>query len=361
MRHPALNRVSVLLLAFVTTSSLGGCSSGGEGNSPGAAGASSSGSGAPSVAEGPSASAGTGATAAGTGGAVGSGGNPSPAGGMGNANLGGGGGAGKPGSAGSGPAEGGRMGAGGAAGSGGQPGSGGGAAGTAGSSAGGGPGSFNPCPASGACKVLPLGDSITWGVNYDGGYRVKVFADATTDQKNLTFVGKLSNGPTTVSGAMFPKNNEGHSGWTIQQLDDIVTGKSTDANYNGKKLLVDLAPHIVLLHAGTNDTSRMPTGMPDRLGTLIDHIVQDAPDALLVVTTIVPIKQGSYGAIGETFDNAIPAVVQTRIDAGKHIVLVDMFKSFPSNGLGSDGVHPNQQGYEWMAGVWYAAIKSYLH
>jgi lysophospholipase L1-like esterase len=226
---------------------------------------------------------------------------------------------------------------------------------------GGGTGTFDPCPASGPCKILPLGDSITWGVNYDGGYRVKLFTSATTDKKNITYVGKLSNGPSTIAGTTFPQKNEGHSGWTIQQIDDIVTGKSSEANYSGKKMMTDLAPHIVLLHAGTNDTSRSPTGMSDRLGTLIDHILTDGPDVLLVVTTIIPIKQGSYGTVGETFNNAVPGVVQKRIDAGKHVILVDMFKSFPSAGLSNDGVHPNQQGYDWMAGVWYEAIKGYFH
>lgn len=226
---------------------------------------------------------------------------------------------------------------------------------------GGGSGAFNPCPASGGCKILPLGDSITFGVNYEGGYRVKLFSNAVADKKDITYVGKLSNGPASIAGTKFPQNHEGHSGWTIQQIDDIVTGKSSDANYKGKKMMVDLAPNIVLLHAGTNDTSRSPTGMPDRLGTLIDHILEDGPNVLLVVTTIVPIKQGSYGSIGETFNNAVPGVVQKRIDAGKHVILVDMFKTFPSAGLSGDGVHPNQQGYDWMAGGWYEAIKSYLH
>jgi lysophospholipase L1-like esterase len=226
---------------------------------------------------------------------------------------------------------------------------------------GGGSGAFDPCPASGPCKILPLGDSITWGVNNDGGYRVKLFTSATTDKKTITYVGKLSNGPSTAGGTTFPKNNEGHSGWTIQQIDDIVTGKSSDANYSGKKMMTDLAPNIVLVHLGTNDTSRSPTGMPDRLGTLIDHIIADAPNVLLVVSTIVPINQGSYGTVAESFNKEVPGVVQKRIDAGKHVILVDMFKSFPSAGLSNDGVHPNQQGYDWMAGVWYAAIKSYLH
>lgn len=80
-----------------------------------------------------------------------------------------------------------------------------------------------------------------------------------------------------------------------------------------------------------------------------------------MVATILPIKQGSYGAVAETFNSAIPGVVQKRIDAGKHVVLVDMFKNYPSNGLSGDGVHPDQQGYDWMAGVWYDAIKGYWH
>jgi len=302
-----------------------------------------------------------GSTGASSGGAIGTGGLETGVGGAGGRTPGSGGAGGRDSS--SGTTGTGGMGAGGSSGNGGAVGLDGGNKDLGGPQAGtgGGTGTFDPCPASGACKVLPLGDSITWGVNYDGGYRVKLFSNTITDKKNITFVGKLSNGPSTASGATFPKNNEGHSGWTIQQIDDIVTGKATDTNYSGKKMMVDQSPNIVLLHAGTNDTSRSPTGMTDRLGALIDHIVGDGPNVLLVVTTIIPIKQGSYGTVGETFNKDVPAVVQKRIDAGKHVVLVDMFKAFPSAGLSSDGVHPNQQGYDWMAGVWYDAIKSYLH
>jgi lysophospholipase L1-like esterase len=221
-----------------------------------------------------------------------------------------------------------------------------------------GSGTFDPCPASGACKILPLGDSITWGIGYDGSYRVKLFANTITDKTDITYVGKLSNGPSTVSGATFPKANEGHSGWTIQQIDDIVTGKSSDANYKGKKLVVDLAPNIILLHIGTNDMVSSSSGAPDRLGALIDHIVTDAPNALLVVSNIIPLSSASSSV--STYNKAVPGVVEKRSTAGKHVLYVDQFKDFPTSELG-DGVHPNQKGYERMAGVWYTAIKSYLH
>jgi hypothetical protein len=240
-------------------------------------------------------------------------------------------------------------------------------AGSGGTSSGG----FDPCPATDPCKVLPLGDSITWGINYGGGYRIKLFIHANTDSKKISFVGyDTANPPTSsvLSGlgsamSAWKPNHEGHSGWTIQQDDDLVTGKSTATNdsvsYTGKKVVADTMPNIVLVHLGTNDMYQMPTGAPDRLGTLIDHIVTDAPNALVVVASIIPFPSGASNVT--TFNAAVPGEVKTRADAGKHVVYVDMFSALMTSDLGSDMIHPNEGGYEKMAVVWYNAIKSYLH
>lgn len=218
---------------------------------------------------------------------------------------------------------------------------------TGGTSTGGAPG-FDPCPASGQCKIMPLGDSITDGTGYAGGYRVELFAKAIADKKNITFVGSLSNGPNTVSGVTFPKFHEGHFAWTIGQVDDLIPDPA-----------LNVAPHIVLLHLGTNDINQnIASAAPNRLGSLIDQIVADLPAALVVVAKIIP--EPSKASDINTYNAAIPGVVQTRANAGKHVILVDQFTGFPSSELG-DGVHPNQAGYARMAGVWYEAIKSYLH
>jgi lysophospholipase L1-like esterase len=60
-----------------------------------------------------------------------------------------------------------------------------------------------------------------------------------------------------------------------------------------------------------------------------------------------------------TYNDAIPAVVMQRADAGKHVIMVDQFTDFPMNEL-ADGIHPNQAGYDRMAQVWYAAIENLL-
>lgn len=323
---------------------------------------------------------GTGGSGAGAGGTVTNGGRPGSGGnGMGGRSTAGAGGAstmgGRPGSGGSSAgstAQGGRVGMGGApAGGAGAGGTGAGGAAMAGSGGSGGAGGFDPCPATDPCKILPLGDSITWGINYGGGYRIKLFIHANTDNKKVTFVGyDTANPPSSsvLSGlgsamSAWKPNHEGHSGWTIQQDDDLVTGKSTATNdgvsYSGKKVVADFSPNIVLVHLGTNDMYQMPNGAPDRLGTLIDHIVTDAPNALVVVASIIPFPADASQV--STFNAAVPGEVKTRSDAGKHVVYVDMFSALTASDLGSDGIHPNEGGYEKMAAAWYGVIKSYLH
>ena len=122
-------------------------------------------------------------------------------------------------------------------------------------------GSYAPCPTNGdPCKILPLGDSITWGIQYDGAYRVELFTKAVAAGQNITFTGSLSNGPTTVSGKPFPQKNEGHSGWTIDQDASLIPSPALSTASGG-------IPHIILLHIGTNDiyAASGQSTMPDRL------------------------------------------------------------------------------------------------
>src|SRR5947207_492514 len=68
----------------------------------------------------------------------------------------------------------------------------------------------SPCPSDGEpCRILPLGDSLTWGLGYEGGYRVALFQRASAAGKRITFVGSLQNGPPSVGGQPFPRHNQG--------------------------------------------------------------------------------------------------------------------------------------------------------
>ena len=309
----------------------------------------------------------------GTGGVLGTGGNGtggSGTGGVAGAKGTGGSGTGGSGTGGSGTGGSGTGGTAGAKGTGGVAGGSGtgGMAGTKGTggSAGGSSGSYNPCPTNGdPCKVLPLGDSITYGLitvtadqassdpsingkDSHGGYRTKLFSDAVGATQKLTFVGSQMNGPTTVASMPFPKSHEGWSGYTIAQ----IQGKAANDLTSGA--------NIILVHAGTNDTyGSDPSGAPARLSTLVDYLTTNYPNALIVVAKIIPYP--SQMANTNLINNSVAAMVQSKVSAGKHVIICDLNTGFTTSSmLAGDGVHPNQKGYDWMGDTWYATISGYL-
>ncbi len=339
----------VALGAFAFASAFG-CSSSDEPTTGGSAGAPSSSAGAAhagaatSSAGAPAGGAPSVTAGASNGGAPTSGGSPGA----------GGASAGAP-SVGGAPAAGGAPASGG--GGGGKGGAGGGTS-TAGSgnggAAGGSSGTYNPCPTNGdPCKILPLGDSITWGIQYEGAYRVELFTKAVAAGQKITFTGSLSDGPAMAGGVAFPKSNEGHSGWTIDQDAGLVPSPAFTT-----------IPNIVLLLIGTNDVyaASGQSAMPTRLGSLMDKIFAAAPDALLVVAKITPLGgNATWNATIKTYNDAMPALIQTKVAAGKHVIGIDLNTGFVvSSMLSSDNIHPNKTGYDWMGDTWYAAISQYL-
>jgi lysophospholipase L1-like esterase len=219
---------------------------------------------------------------------------------------------------------------------------------------------YNPCPTNGTpCKILPFGDSITRGAKSsdDGGYRAPLFKLVVAGKQKATFTGSQTHGPSQVSGQTFPRTHEGRAGWTIDPGFNMIS-----SSYGGISSLVPSpalngTPHIILLHIGTNDLfARETANMAARLELLIDKIAKNAPDALIVLAQITPLA--SANAALTAYNGKIPAIVQSHAAKGQHIIGVDMSK-LPRTGL-SDGTHPNDQGYAYMADVWYAAIKGLL-
>lgn len=232
---------------------------------------------------------------------------------------------------------------------------------------------FNPCPTDGSpCRIMPLGDSITDGLvgiapgntqGANGGYRVELFRLALADNHDITFVGTSPttgfgggpNGPDQIDGQPFPREHEGISGDTIPG----VAGRVDAA-------LVATSPDIVLLQIGTNHLYMgLPPEVPGQLENLLDQITDAAPDALLVVAQVTPLGASFPNNGVDAYNAAIPAMVQERVDAGKHLLLVDNFSPIANDpagvaGLVGDNVHPNVAGYALLAGSWYGAIESVL-
>ena len=62
-------------------------------------------------------------------------------------------------------------------------------------------------------RLMPLGDSITWGVGSSTGnsYRSALWNELASEGHALDFVGSQRN------GTMSDPDNEGHSGWRIER------------------------------------------------------------------------------------------------------------------------------------------------
>jgi lysophospholipase L1-like esterase len=225
------------------------------------------------------------------------------------------------------------------------------------------PPSFAPCPADGSpCVVMPFGDSITEGFpTFNGGYRVELFHQAVLGGHPITFVGDRANGPQTVDGLPFPRGSEGYSGYTID------TSVRSGITPRAEPAIATYHPHIILLMIGTNDIDLDidVANAPARLGALINRITTAAPAALLVVATILPTTNAVTNQRIETYDAAIPAVLQSRSAAGQHVIGVDMYAAFTANPAYAsaymvDTLHPNAAGYALLGQTWYTTLEPYL-
>ncbi|GAA4719643.1 cellulose binding domain-containing protein [Phytohabitans rumicis] len=193
---------------------------------------------------------------------------------------------------------------------------------------------------NGGVRVMPLGDSITDGLNVPGGYRIGLWQRLVAGSYRVDFVGSQFNGPASLGD----HDHQGHSGWTIAQIDANVVN-----------WLRATTPRTVLLHIGTNDMWSASAGAPSRLSTLLDRIASTAPGTIVFVATIIPLS-GADSQV-RTFNAAIPGIVQQKVNAGQRVHLVDMYNALTTADL-ADGVHPNAGGYDKMAAVWYNALRS---
>jgi lysophospholipase L1-like esterase len=194
-------------------------------------------------------------------------------------------------------------------------------------------------------KIMPLGDSITWGVGSptNSGYRAPLWRRLVADAGlAVDFVGSQQ------SGTLADTDNEGHPGWKIAEI---------AANVDG--WLAAYQPDVVLLHIGTNDINQndnVPTA-PDRLSSLIDQITRAVPDARVIVAAIVPTTDSERNAKTVAFNARIPGMVQAKAAAGKQVSYADLYNTMsPTSADFTDLLHPNDGGFAKMAANWYAAL-----
>lgn len=190
-------------------------------------------------------------------------------------------------------------------------------------------------------RILPLGDSITWGqYSSDGnGYRLALY-DLLAQGNRVTFIGREK------SGTMANNENEGHPGFPIGPVG------------NTGRLDYSLRPNIILLMAGTNDVVfdiSLDTA-PLTIAKVIDEITDSCPDAALLVAQIPVLLDPAREQKRVVLNIAIKDVVETRFNASKHVAFASMDKFTAQHLNVTDGIHPTDEGYIDIAAAWYDAI-----
>jgi Ca2+-binding RTX toxin-like protein len=203
-------------------------------------------------------------------------------------------------------------------------------------------------------RIMPLGDSKTAGGHnvepFPGAYRIQLWQKFSADGLSIDFVGSRFNGPSSLGD----KDHEGHGGWKIGQITDLIDGG----------LLNTYQPDLILLTIGTNDTGvSSAEGMSADLSRLIDRIAEESPNTQIFVSSIAPIDPNGSRNIkaaavknAEDFNALIPQLVNSKINQGKKVAFVDAEGSLTTDDLASDGLHPSSQGYKKIGNKWYDAL-----
>lgn len=205
-----------------------------------------------------------------------------------------------------------------------------------------------------ALRILPLGDSITfgWGSSREASYRLDLldFLQADCHRRNVTYIGSKN------AGVFDNNENEGWPGYSI-------TGLLREAK---PAIAADLHlhPNVVLLHAGTNDCGFFADAeapweeTAHRLGLLMDYVLGLSPNVTIIVAQIIATPNQPNVARIPLVNKQIPGEVQKRAKQGHKVFLVDMSDIGVDEKDLADKLHPSDIGYRKMAVKWLGALKA---
>jgi lysophospholipase L1-like esterase len=196
-------------------------------------------------------------------------------------------------------------------------------------------------------RILPIGDSITAGVGFQGGWRKMLQEALAAEGITFTFVGR-----SDPRHPMEQPFHEGHSGWTTGQLLD---GRPGEMVGNIRTWVTRYKPDTVILMAGTNDRKPDPAAQVQ----MIADILNVNPKIKVIVGTIPLSKKTGDLLLAETANrNGQFAAIEGFRRTGYPVALANIAEGFDPATMLADVVHPNELGYRHFARVYRDALRS---
>ena len=206
-------------------------------------------------------------------------------------------------------------------------------------------------------RIMPLGDSITHGVGAAGGYRLPLYIALENAGYTVDFIGSSTENPASGLGSEI--NHEGHSGWRVSHSSIGLY----EHLYGWFEQIED--PHVVLIHAGTNDTNDPDfEHCIDEMDAMITRIAECQPDAEIILTTLMKrgaedLSDSRYIAITNYFNPYVYPLVTNHVAQGHNVHYLDMHAYVELADM-DDNLHPNAVGYQKMADAWFPAITNII-
>ena len=204
-------------------------------------------------------------------------------------------------------------------------------------------------------KILPLGDSITFGYpDPSGGYRPRLISDLS----GAGYSSKLVGSYVDNSAGMTNPHHEGWPGRTIENIRDGVVDRAVGT----------YRPDVVLLMIGTNNLAWGDKNQADvdnalaAYDGLLTKVFAAAPNTNVIVSPILPMSStNSNGSakqpLVDNFNQGLQAKVATLAGQGKRISWASAMSAITVGQLG-DGVHPTPAAYPSLGDAWFTAIQA---
>ena len=222
-------------------------------------------------------------------------------------------------------------------------------------------------------NILCLGNSITNGVDTFNSYRRDLWQLLHAGNYNFDFIGSWSKHHMGTDAPIpdFDMDNEGHSGWTFE---NILKPPSWDsARGNLHEWIKAYTPDIVLIELGTNDVfqCRTPPQMFSNLNVILYLLREKNKQVKIFVAQIPPLgAQWSDKKLCNTdtayhdaiinLNNQIALYAKEHSTAQAPVIIVDQYTDVDPSVNMFDDIHPNTRGEKIMAERWFDAIKPYL-
>jgi acyl-CoA thioesterase I len=201
---------------------------------------------------------------------------------------------------------------------------------------------------NGPVRIMPLGDSVTSGLDGSASYRYWLWKQLQAKGFNVDFVGTLWGVGADGASGIYPDFDQDHEGHFGATTDDILNGIGDWA--------AQTQPQVVLLLIGGNDfqNGAAPQQVLDNTGAIINTLRSVNPN-VAVLWAMLP-QAPDQRAPDQAYNRGVSRLARAWSTPHSPIRAVDLWSGFSPAKDTLDGQHPNALGERMLAARFYAAL-----